>query len=414
MCKKIASVMLSCLFLILFCGKNDKVTSPDLPEKGLPRKLTKMEKTLISNGSKFGFKLFREVVNQEGDKNIFISPLSVSMALGMTLNGANTTTEEAMKSTLEFTGMTEEEINKSYQSLINLLLDLDPLVIMEIANSIWYREGFTVEEDFINLNKTYFDAEVEALNFSSPEAVNTINSWVNNKTHGKIDEIIERIETQVMMYLINAMYFKGTWTVEFDPENTKDDVFTTSAGSEITCKMMNTESKLRYQENDLFQAVDLLYGVGNYSMTLLLPKEGIDTDEIITQMSETNWNSWTGNFSERNVNLFLPKFKLEYKIGMKEVLSTLGMEIAFQPGNADFTDINTNGDLFLSRVLHKTYVDVNEIGTEAAAVTAVEVSLTSTGGNSVTIRVDRPFIFVIRETNSGTILFIGKINEPIS
>ncbi|MFQ5753922.1 MAG: serpin family protein, partial [bacterium] len=378
------------------------------------RELTTLEKRLVASDNKFGFKLFKEVVKAEPDTNVFISPLSVSMALGMTLNGANSTTKEAMEQTLEFAGMTTDEINQSYKSLIELLTQLDPRVIFDIANSIWYRQGWTFEEEFINRNKTYFDALVQALDFNDPNSVNIINGWVKDNTNGKIEKIIDSINPNIVMFLINAIYFKGTWTYEFDKELTQDDFFTLPNGTQKSCKMMVQTGEFSYLENDDFQAIDLPYGAGEFRMTIFLPKPTKSLDALIGEFNEGNWSNWLSSFSKDSVTLQFPKFKLEYEITLNDVLKALGMGIAFT-GQADFTRMYQPGGLFISYVKHKTFVEVNEEGTEAAAVTVVAI-MDSAGGSSniIFMRVDRPFIFVIRERHSQTILFMGKIVEPSS
>ena len=401
-------------FLIFsFCSKDNNPVGTETPEPGLPRELSNAEIKLISSSENFGLKLFKEIVSQDENKNIFISPLSVSMALGMTLNGANGQTETDMQNTLEFTDLTQDEINSAYKSLIELFLTLDNQVIMELANSIWYRTGFEIVPDFVNVNQTYFDAEVAELDFSSPDALSTINDWAENKTHGKIKDLIDQMHPNAVMYLLNAIYFKGTWKYEFDPEYTADDNFTLEDGSQVTCSMMNMEGKLQYMENDLFQAVDLPYGVGNYYMTVFLPKSGKTTEDIISQFNSSNWDSWTGSFAEDDVILGLPKFKIEYYIEqvMKDALNVLGMGIAFDPVLADFTGMRLSGGLWINRVIHKTFVEVNEEGTEAAAATAVEM-IERAGPSGQYMKVNKPFIFTIRENCSGTILFIGKIINP--
>ncbi|MFQ5866021.1 MAG: serpin family protein [bacterium] len=378
------------------------------------RDLTALEKSLVESDNKFGLKLFKEIIKEEKDKNVFISPLSVSMALGMTLNGANGETKAAMEQTLELAGMTTEEINQSYKSLIELLTNLDPKVIFQIANSIWCRQEITFEQEFINLNKTYFDALVQALDFNDPNSVNIINAWVEENTNGKIKEIVDRIDSEIVMFLINAIYFKGTWTFEFDKDLTQDDLFTLPDGSQKTCKMMKLTGDLPYFENELFQAVDLPYGDALFSMTILLPKPQVDIDSLITEINQENWSQWMDSLSEQSVALSFPKFKLEYEIPLKEILKAMGMAIAFEPYQADFTKMYTGPEnVYISKVKHKTFVEVNEEGTEAAAVTSVEVGITSIGPSAIPMRVDRPFVFVIRENHSQTILFIGKIVEPI-
>ncbi len=376
------------------------------------RDLTVAEKQLVESDNKFGFTLFNEIIKEEKDKNVFISPLSVSMALGMTLNGADGDTKAAMEQTLELAGLTTEEINQSYKSLIELLTQLDPKVIFQIANSIWYRQGYTFEDEFINRNKTYFNALVQDLDFNDPNSVDIINGWVNDNTNGKIEKIINNIDPANVMFLINAIYFKGAWTYEFDKELTQDDWFTLQDGSRKSCKMMMQTSEFDYLENDDFQAIELPYGDGQFRMMVFLPKPAKNIDSLIADLSDQNWNSWLNSFSKDSVILQLPKFKLEYDITLNDILSALGMGVAFS-GQADFTRMFKSGGLFISYVKHKTFVEVNEEGTEAAAITVVAMNDSAGGPEIKFIRVDRPFVFVIRENHSQTILFMGKIVEPV-
>ncbi|MFQ5639825.1 MAG: serpin family protein [bacterium] len=385
--------------------------NPVAPEA---RELTDLEKRLVESDNQFGFKLFKEIVKKETDKNVFISPLSVSMALGMTLNGANGETQAAMEQTMELSGLTTDEINRSYQSLIKLLTNLDRKIIFQIANSIWTRQDWTFEQDFIDINKTYFDAVVQSLDFNDPKAVDIMNSWVKENTNGLIEEIIEApIDPLTVMFLINAIYFKGTWTYEFDKEQTKDDVFILLDGVQKTVEMMHLNGDLPYFENESLQAVDLPYGDGLFSMTILLPKSEVELDSLIAEFNPENWQGWLSGFSERAVALSLPKLKLEYEKALNDVLKALGMAVAFHPKQADFSRMYTGPkDLYISEVKHKTFVEVNEEGTEAAAVTSVEVTTTSAGPKGIRMHVDHPFVLVIRENHSGTILFMGKIVEP--
>ncbi len=396
--------------LLLQCEKN-----PVSPEKNV-RELTGVEKTLVDADNSFGLKVFQAINNDEKDKNVFISPLSISMALGMTLNGANGATREAMQNTLELAGLSDQQINENYQSLIDLLVGLDPKVKFQIANSIWYRNGFAFKESFINLNKQYFYAKVAGLDFTNPQSANIINSWVEENTNGKIKKIVEQIDPQIVMFLINAIYFKGVWTYEFDKSQTQDDVFNLPDGSQKTVPMMTQSREFSYYANDQFQAVDLPYGDELFSMAIILPTPEINVNDFLATLSAENWNHWTDSFSATNGVLYFPRFKLEYEKLLNDVLKSLGMAIAFDQNQADFTrmfdkvgDIN----LYIDKVKHKSFVEVNEEGTEAAAVTSVEIGFTSVGpGSPFVMRVDRPFIFAIRENHSGTILFIGKIVDP--
>jgi len=396
------------LVLLLCIGLTQCTENPVSP---ISRELTLAEKQLVKSDNKFGFKLFKEIIKEEKDKNVFISPLSVSMALGMTYNGANGSTQEAMQATLELSGLTIQEVNESYKSLIELLTGLDPKVQFQIANSIWYRQEFSFEEEFINLCKTYFNALVRGLDFNDPNAADTINGWVEENTNGKIKEIVDKpIDPLIVMFLINAIYFKGTWTYEFDEKLTKDDWFYLPDGSRKPCKMMEQRSEYNYFSNPDFQAIDLPYGDGDFSMTIFLPHPQKDIDSLIAEFTEENWDNWINSFSKDSGDIYIPKFTLEYGIKLNDVLKALGMEIAFDPYRADFTRMYKPGGIWIDKVKHKTFVKVNEEGTEAAAVTSVEMGFVSVSG--FYMRVDRPFVFVIRENKSQTILFMGKIVEP--
>ena len=403
------------LIILLACAAFWQCTNDPVSSRVAPRALNPAEKTLAGSSNDFGLKLFHAITTASPQSNVFISPLSVSLALGMAYNGAGGTTREAMQKTLELSGLTIEEANQSYTSLIELLGGMDPLVKFQIANSIWYRQNFTVENKFLEVNKTYFNAEVTGLNFDDPAASKTINDWVNKSTKGKITKIVDdQIDPLTVMFLINAMYFKGTWTTEFNKQSTRDDWFYPAPGDSASCKMMARADTFVYFENDLFQAVDLPYGNGDFSMTVLLPRPGVAVDSLAAQFSLKNWEQWTKSFAQSAGKLLLPKFKLEYDRLLNDDLTALGMGVAFEPGNADFTEINQIVKLYISKVKHKTYVDVDEEGTEAAAVTSVEIGLTSIGGgsSSFVMRVDRPFVFVIREHHSGTLLFMGRVVRP--
>jgi len=402
---------LTVILLLCVCTGFLQCSTRSVPTKHkVSRELTAAERHLVESDNKFGLKLFREIVKEEKDSNVFISPLSVSMALGMTYNGANGETQEAMQEALELSGLTIQEVNEAYKSLIELLRGLDPKVRFQIANSIWYRQYLTPEKKFIDLCKEYFDALVRGMNFADPDAAKIINGWVYENTNGKIERIVDDpIDPMIVMFLINAIYFKGTWTYEFDEESTRDTLFTLPDGTTKPCKMMGQRGEFQYFGNADFQAIDLPYGDGDFSMTIFLPSPKTDIDSLIGEFNPENWNQWIGSFSKHKVILHLPKFTLEYELRLNDVLITLGMGIAFDPGRADFSKMYKNGGVFISKVKHKTFVEVNEEGTEAAAVTSVGIEVVSL---PPLMRVDRPFVFVIRENESQTIIFIGKIVEP--
>ena len=382
------------------------------------RELSSAEQYLVEADNSFGFKLFKEINAKEVDSNVFISPLSISMALGMTYNGAAGSTEEAMRTTLEFGDLSRGEINESYKSLMELLMDIDSDVEFNIANSIWYKYDRDFKQDFFERCIEYFDARVSALDFSQSEAVkDTINNWVEENTNGRIKNILDFVPPDAIMYLVNAIYFNGIWTYQFNEEDTKDELFYLSGGGTKGCKMMEVKSLFRYFSDSSVQAIDIPYGVGNYSMTVILPRGTGDINNFITELTQERWDEWTNSFYEDSVSLFLPKLTLEYKTDsiLKEVLKYMGMEIAFDQDMANFTDMAEPSDIWIGRVIHKTFLEIDEEGTEAAAATVVEMLEKSAapGSNFPTMRIDRPYIFAIRESHSGTILFIGKIVEPV-
>jgi serine protease inhibitor len=384
----------------------------DAPIRDLPRALTASEQSLIRASNSFAFGLVREVARADADANVFLSPLSASMALGMTMNGAAGETFEAMRSTLAFEGLTQDEINASYRSLIDLLHRLDPRVQMAVANSIWYRQGFPFESAFLQRTRTHFDAEVRGLDFGDPATVGVVNSWVKNKTSGRIDSILEQVDPDDVMYLINAIYFKGAWSKQFDRSRTHDAPFYDARGQARigTARMMHHDGPVSHFRGSDFEAVDLPYGGGAFSLTVLLPERGVDVNDLLAKLDSERWNQMVGGFSEAGLEVYLPKFRLEYEKSLVSTLEALGMGVAFDAGRADFTGMSPRGkELYISDVLQKTFVDVNEEGTEAAAVTKVTIRVTSMPPS---FRADRPFIFAIRERFSGTILFVGVMNAP--
>ena len=395
----------------LIAGCSDSPTSPTAKEiDELPRALTGAEQQISSAGNGFSFSLFRQINEAQPDSNVFISPLSASMALGMTMNGAAGTTYDAMRGTLGFAGATQSDINNGYKGLIALLRGLDSATDFRIANSIWYRNGFPFEPLFLSESRDYFDAEVTGLDFGDPASPTTINSWVDRSTNGKIDKILDEIDPDHVMFLINAIYFKGSWQQRFNKSETHNAPFHSIDGTVSQVPLMHKKDVLRYLETSEFQSVDLLYGNSAFAMTVLLPKAHMDVNALVASMSEAEWKEWTEQFRETEAELFLPKFKLEYERKMNDDLTALGMGIAFTT-SADFTRMSPRGrELSISYVKQKTYVDVYEEGTEAAAVTVVGIEVTSLPSIPV-MNVNRPFVFAIRERFSGTILFIGKIVE---
>ena len=386
------------------------------PITALPRQLTGAENQLVAADNRFAFKLLGEIAARTGpDTNVFISPLSAAMALGMAYNGAAGTTQAEMQRTLELDGMTLDDVNQSYRGLIALLRGLDPQVAFTVANSVWYDDNpaYAPTADFLATTREYFDARVESLDFGSPTAAPTINAWVSDQTRGKIPAIVpDPVPDGVVAYLINAIYFKGSWTTQFDGSRTRPGPFRLANGTAVTVPMMTHGRTVRVgvARADGLIVFDLPYGGGAYSMTIALPQQASGIESLVQGLTGERWSAWIAGLDSGSFEVFLPKFTLTYGLTMNAVLKALGMPSAFcESQRADFTRMNPSGALCITDVMHKAFVDVNEEGTEAAAATAVGIGVTSVPASIV---VDRPFVFAIRERLSGTILFLGRVMNP--
>lgn len=411
-------IPISLIFIVLLSGcGSDSPMGPVEELPGLPRSLSPSEALLIEAGNDFAFRFMEELQESDPASNLFASPFSASMALGMTMNGAQGSTYDQMREMLGFGAISLGEINQGYRDLLELLTDLDPSVQMGVGNSIWYREGFPVRSDFLDRTRNFFDAEVREMDFSDPKAPGIINGWVREKTNGKITEIIDDgIDAATVMFLINATYFKGMWTHRFEKNKTAQAEFTREDGTKGTVPLMELSDTLRYAETELYKAVDLPYGGGAFSMTVLLPQEGHSVQELVASMNPQSWEGMVESLHEMPGTVHLPRFRMEWERVLNETLQRMGMLDAFSPGLADFSglsDIARQVGLFVSKVKQKSYVDVDEEGTEAAAATIVEIRLTA-APNQFSFRADRPFLFVIRERFSNTILFAGVFMTPPS
>lgn len=385
---------------------NDPAAPPVQPITALPRDLTAGEGKIIAASNDFAFDLFRTGNRAQHDSNVFISPLSASMALGMTANGAAGATYDEMRAALRLGSASREEVNDGYKSLITLLTGLDRTTTFQIANSIWYRQNFPFHASFLDESKSYFSARVEALDFTSPSAVATINSWVSEQTNDRIPQILDEIRRDEVMFLINAIYFKGTWQKQFDKARTQPALFRAADGTTETVQMMWRPAGVNHVTTAEYSAVDLPYGNTAFTMTVVLPN-GTDIDTFAESLDQAKWNALVSGLATSSLEVYLPKFRIEWQRLLNDDLGELGMRLPFSPGAADFTRMSPVGhDLFITRVLQKTFVEVDEAGTEAAAATVVGIGETSMPAS---FRADRPFLVVIRERFSGAILFIGKI-----
>ncbi|MFO7295789.1 MAG: serpin family protein [Clostridia bacterium] len=420
-CMLLVAVMLmtvSCSAVGKYLGDSGLFGGASIGASQLPPPAKEVDERLVQANTRFAFKLFKQLIEQQPHENVFISPTSIAMALAMTYNGADGETKEAMAKALEVQGIDIEDFNKAYADLKTILQNPDPAVQVVIANSLWARKGMSFYDDFLNTNKKFYGAEIQELDFNLPDASKIINNWVRKQTKDKIDKIVgDVIPPETIMYLINALYFKGNWTNEFDPKLTREEAFFLSDGTQKAHPIMfQGGKKYPYYKGENFQAVSLPYGNGRVSMVVFLPDEGVDLMEFCSSITLEKWQEWMNSLSETQGDVGLPKFKLEYEVELKEALKALGMEVAFDPGKANFGKMHPiapGANVYLSSVKHKTFVETNEQGTEASGVTAVEVTLTSLPLDNFNMIVNRPFFFVIRDNETGTLLFMGAIVDPV-
>lgn len=393
----VASVLISC---------NDS-TPPEHSNPPNLRTLSAAEAKVASSGNEFAFNLYREVQDTE-PSNTFISPLSVGYALGMALNGATAETRQSILNTIDFGDLTADEVNIAYRDLTSLLLSMDNQTKISIANSVWNHDDFTVKNSFSNIITQYYDGTVQALNFRAPETRNTINQWVEDKTNGKIKDLLGEISPDEVMFLINAIYFKSNWSYQFDKSKTHKAPFTKLNGSSTEVDMMFSKgvSLSRYHHED-FMLIDIPYGNEQFRMTLLVPSSSKNFSEVLSSISADNLEQWLEQSDSLTCELEIPKFKMTWKDDLKGPLGEMGM---LMHGFPDFFEEEPS--LAISRVIHQSFIEVNEEGSEAAAATAIGVELTSAPPTPQRITVDRPFLFLIRENHSGVVLFMGQFINP--
>lgn len=410
----LAGLLVAALFVVPGCGEK--------AEEGETTESVELSAAEIEQveglGRSFDFNVFKQVVEEDAEGgnpgNVFISPESLRIALMMAYNGAAGDTSEAMAGVLGVEELSLEEANQRMSTLLKVLQSAGEGALVEIADSLWGKKGLEFKQDFIERNKEYYDAEVREITTAGE-----INDWVDEKTHGKITEIVDDIDPLTIMFLINAIYFKGAWSEPFDASLTEERDFTLQDGTKKKVPLMSQSGEYRYMENDLFQAVELPYGEeGKVSMYVLLPKEGLDLGRFVDELDGESWDGWMNEMSKREGDVSIPKFTMEYEKQLNSALQALGMEVAFDPEKADFSNMISTDDLgenvYISNVLQKTFVDVNEEGTEAAAVTSVEMAMTAAPVEEERFQmvVDRPFFLTIRNNETGTLLFMGLIVDP--
>lgn len=359
----------------------------------------------------FAFDFFKNLQQAESPaENLFVSPLSLHMALGMLLNGAENETAAEILKALKMEGVSMADLNKAYQTLLNDMPVADSKVSLGLANSVWYKNTFQVETDFTNVLKQSFNAEVTGLEFNKA-AIEKINKWASDKTNGKIKQVLDKIDA--VMFLLNALYFKGDWTAKFDSKNTIDKPFHLQTGTDRNVKMMFTKSDFALSGSEKFTAVKLPYGNKQFEMTLLLPQNGSNITEVMNSITASQWSKIKSDTVRTGINLGLPRFSLEYSKNLNGILQKMGIDKAFV-NSAQFGKISKATAVKVDFVKQDTYLGIDEKGTEAAAVTSIGIVVTSAGPEPRDVIFDRPFGLIISEKTSNTILFMGRIMNPES
>ena len=372
--------------------------------------LSGSEQQIATSGNDFSFALFQQIAKTSPGANVFVSPLSASMSLGMAMNGAGGSTFDAMRSALRLGTGDMGHLDGGYQGLIGLLRGLDPTTTFQIANSVWYRNTFSFNQTFLDTTKKYFSAQVQGLNFADvPGSLSTINGWANSNTAGKIPTILDDITADEVMFLINAIYFKGAWQYQFDPKATSPSTFTAADGTRQSVPFMNRPEHMK----PLFRAgsaqglaiAELPYGNGAFAMDIVLVPFNLKAsiDSVAAQLNATTWSALIASLNDTDEAFAMPKFTMSYDRMLNDDLTTLGMGVAFTT-QANFSGMSAT-PLQLSFVKQKAFVTVDETGTTAGASTVTGVVATALEQMSI----DHAFIFVIRERQTGTIVFMGKM-----
>jgi len=406
--RSLPAVFLLFTLTLISCSKNDDV----LPSEPVIIDLTQDQVALIESGNAFAFDVFKKVLAGSGTyENIMISPLSISYALSMTLNGATGETRDAMMEALRINGITTDALNNSYMELTKALLSVDKRVLMSIANSVWTENDFIVKQAFIDILTNFYDAESKPFDINDATAPDKINAWIEANTNGLIKEMINELEDNTVMLLINAIYFKGKWGSEFDASKTVQEPFYKTGSSQVEVPMMKQKNDFMVYEGNGFVVAEFPYGQGNFVMNVILPNDQSGLASIASQVDNENFAGWIGQLAERETDVSFPRFKYGYKKTLKEVLTDMGMGIAFTE-NADFSNISDQFDLLINDVTHQTFIETNEEGTEAAAATVVTVGTTSMPPPMLIFNMDHPFIYIIRETTTNSIIFMGRVADP--
>ncbi len=416
---------------MLSCSSSSATEEEDLGEskkivnmlsEPQPIQLTAEQKVFANDNNQFTLNFLKTVneVDQSG-KSFIYSPLSITYVLGMVNDAATGDTEKELEQTLGFHKGGIKAVNDYCKKLIEGLPKVDNKVTLDIANAIFLNKDYALKQQFQQDMQDYYDAKAEALDFSSPQTLEHINGWCNDKTKGMIPKILDEVNPYMVSYLLNAIYFKADWASKFDPKNTKEETFTTEKGS-TTLPMMHQNVLISYLKTNTYSAVILPYGSGLWNMTVLLPEEGATTDDLIKEVAQSSvlnnrgWCETGGNvFQGYEVDLKLPRFETASdtdELGLVELMKKMGIKQAFDSDFAEIPNMCEDRNLYISMMRQKAKIKVNEEGSEAAAVTVAGMDLTTAVGPQeypkATFHANRPFVYVISEASSGVILFVGK------
>lgn len=373
------------------------------------------QQNTVSGNNKFALELYGNLEGQQG--NLFLSPYSISTALAMTCAGARGQTEKQMAEAFCFAPAKSEQFHKTFGEIIKQLNASGQKGSYEltVANALWGQKDYKFLPEFLTLVRENYEGDLQQVDFvtQTENARNTINSWVENKTKDKIKELIKRgaIDSMTRLVLTNAIYFKGKWASPFKTERTQESPFTLLNSEKINVPMMNQTGRFGFTEANNIQILEMPYVNDDLSMVVLLPKYVAGVKDLEKGLTPDNLTNWLARISKREVQVFFPRFRMTSEFELTRVLGAMGMPDAFS-SKADFSGMTGNRNLFISAVVHKAYVDVNEEGTEAAAATGVAMKMTSIGTPPPVFRADHPFIFLIRDNQTGSILFMGRVENP--
>lgn len=395
------------LAILLSCNKSKAEPDQGNPYKSL--ELNTKSAQFAQQGHSFAFH-FLEQVNSVEKGNFIISPLSMQFLLGMVLDGARGETANEICHVLGYGAGEVDAVNEYCLSMLEQLPALDKKTTLGIANAIFVNEGCPLEKSYKSTVGKYYKAEVANLDFYSPNALKTINDWASKQTNGMIPKVLEEVEPNMLAYLLNALYFKSQWKVQFPKDATSEESFTAESGEKISVTMMRQDDKFAYNENDIFQMVCMPYGNGAFTMYAFLPREKNSLADVIGALRKASWDNIRHDTVPCHVNLWLPKFEGKFHIKLNDILSKMGMPSAFDSQKADFKAMSALA-MCLSFVQQDATIVVDEEGTEAAAVSVagMEKSMAVAPGQQVAFHANRPFLYLITESSTGAILFAGKV-----